>query len=87
MADAGGPATGKLEEAARACREAIRIKPDLAEAYNNLGNVLAQLGRPEEGEKCFRAALALGGSPAVNLEARYNLSEALAKRRRGGPDD
>jgi Flp pilus assembly protein TadD len=36
---------GDLEGALTHYRGAIEIKPDLAEAYNNMGNALKKLGR------------------------------------------
>ena len=41
---------GKLQEAEISLRKAIKIKPDLAEAYSNLGYVFKDLGKLEEAE-------------------------------------
>ncbi len=35
----------------------MRLKPDLAEAHNNLGIVLARHGEPEQAEACYRRAI------------------------------
>ena len=35
---------GRLAEAAAACRQILAIRPDLAEAHNHLGILLAQQG-------------------------------------------
>ena len=40
-------AQGKREEAIAEFREAIRLKPDYAEAHYNLGLALAAQGKPE----------------------------------------
>ena len=52
----------------------MRIRPDHAEAYNNLGNALRELGQFEEAEACLRQALRLKPDYA---EAAYNLGVAL----------
>ena len=39
---------GKLEEAIEAYNKALSIKPDYAEAYNNMGIVLQEQGNLEE---------------------------------------
>ncbi len=48
---------GKLEEAVASYRKALVIKPDFAEAYNNLGNALSDLGKLEEAVATYRKAL------------------------------
>lgn len=49
---------GKYEDAIRHYDAAIRLKPDLAEAYNNLGHAKVNLGRYEEAiEDCSKAIL------------------------------
>ena len=37
-----------MDEAIRQYQEAIRLKPDYAEAHNNLGNALAEKGQMDE---------------------------------------
>ena len=44
----------QLEEAELATRKAIELKPNLAEAYCNLGNILKELGKLEEAELATR---------------------------------
>src|SRR5215472_12944629 len=48
---------GKLEEAIAAYRQAIRIKPDFAEAYSNLGNSLSDQGKIDEAIAAYRQAI------------------------------
>ena len=57
-----------------ALRAAIRIRPDYAEAHNNLGLVLIQSGKDEEGIAALREAVRLAPTYA---EARTNLGAAL----------
>lgn len=65
---------GHLAEAEERFREALRAKPDLAEAYNNLGNVLKDQGRLSEAETCLRCAIAIKPDYA---EAYNNLANPL----------
>jgi tetratricopeptide (TPR) repeat protein len=61
-------------DVAAAFRAAIRIRPDYAEAHNNLGLVLIQSGNDEEGIAALREAVRLAPSHA---DARTNLGAAL----------
>ena len=55
-------------------RQAIRLRPEVASYYCNLGSTLYQLGRLEEALAHYRTALALkGDSPEIN----NNLGNAL----------
>ncbi len=49
----------RLDEAARAYKRLLKLKPDHAEALNNLGCVLQAQGRPGEASACFARAVAL----------------------------
>ena len=49
--------TARLDEAIDAFRRAIALRPDYAEAHNNLGNVFKDQGRLDEALACFRRAL------------------------------
>jgi tetratricopeptide (TPR) repeat protein len=63
-----------IDDVLAALRAAIRIQPDYAEAYNNLGLVLIQAGKDEEGIAALREAVRLAPSYA---DARTNLGAAL----------
>jgi tetratricopeptide (TPR) repeat protein len=65
---------GKLEEAAACCRRAIELKPDFAQAHNNLGVSLQDQGKLEDAVACYRRALELKPDYA---EAHNNLGAAL----------
>lgn len=49
----------ELEEAETLYREAVTCDPYLVDAWRNLGSMLRQLGRPEEGIVCQEKAVAL----------------------------
>jgi len=71
--------TGRAEEF---FRRAIRRKPDYAEAHNNLGVLLSDLGRGEEAIREYEAAASnvLYATPEV---AYYNMGEEYRRRGRG----
>jgi tetratricopeptide (TPR) repeat protein len=48
---------GKLDEAIEAYNKALSIKPDYAEAYNNMGNALKEQGKLEEAIEAYNKAL------------------------------
>ena len=50
---------GKLDEAVACYRRALELKPDYAEAHNNLGNALKDQGKLDEAVACYRRALEL----------------------------
>ena len=64
----------QMDEAATWLRKAIALRPDFPEAHNNLGNLLADLGRPDQAAECYRQAIRL--RPAY-AEAHNNLAAAL----------
>ena len=74
-AEANGlAAEGLVVEAEAAFRRALALNPRLAEAHNNLGNVLRAQGRAAEAAAAYREALACGlDHPLVH----YNLASAL----------
>ena len=65
---------GKLDEAVACYRRALELKPDYAEAHNNLGNALKEQGKLDEAVACYRRALELKPDYA---EAHNNLGNAL----------
>ena len=65
---------GKLDEAVAAYRQAIRFKPDYAEAHSNLGNALKDQGKLDEAVAAYRQAIAIKPDQA---EAHSNLGIAL----------
>ncbi|MCP4331647.1 MAG: tetratricopeptide repeat protein [Gammaproteobacteria bacterium] len=50
---------GKLANAERACKKAIKINPRYADAHNDLGNVYLKMGRLKESFNAYRKALNL----------------------------
>jgi len=69
---------GKLEEAETSYRKAITLKPDFAEAHNNLGIILKELGKLEEAETSYRKAITLKPDFA---EAHNNLEITLNEKK------
>ena len=70
---------GRLDAAAVAYREAIRLQPGYGKAHNNLGTVLKEQGQLEAAMACYRTALA---SAPEMAEPYYNLGIALAAQGR-----
>ena len=67
---------GRAPDAIAHFEEALRIKPDYAEAHNNLGVVLTQFpDRISEAIGHFEAALRIDPN---YVDAHYNLGAALA---------
>ena len=50
---------GRLDEAVEASRKALTLKPDDAEAHNNLANTLQEMGRLEDAVSSYEHALKL----------------------------
>jgi tetratricopeptide (TPR) repeat protein len=63
-----------VDEAVACCRQALELKPDYAEAYNNLGNALRDLGKLDGAIACYRRALELKPDYA---EAHNNMGVAF----------
>ena len=68
---------GKLEEAVASWQQALRLKPDDAEAHNNLGIVLQEQGKLEEAAASLQQALRLKPDYA---EAHNNLGIVLKEQ-------
>jgi Ca-activated chloride channel family protein len=49
--------SGKYEEAVRAYRQAVKIKPDYAEAHNNLGDAYLQLKQYKKAVEAYKQAI------------------------------
>ena len=69
---------GHLDEAEHAYRSALEIKPDYAEAHNNLG-ILLKVRRPPEAEAAYRRALEIKPDYA---DAHINLGNLLKDSKR-----
>jgi eukaryotic-like serine/threonine-protein kinase len=74
-------AAGRWDQALTSYRRAIALKPDDAEAYNNLGNALLDQKKPGEAEAAYRRAIAL--RPHFP-EAYIHLGAALRDQKRLG---
>jgi len=64
---------GRLQDAAEAYQQAIRIKPDFTEVHFNLGNVYTNLGRYQEAINAYRQAIKI--KPDFK-DVYYNLGNA-----------
>ena len=70
-------AQGSLDQAAARFHRAIELKPDFAEAYNNLGNVFKAGQKLAEAANCFRQAAAIKPDQA---EPYNNLGNILREQ-------
>ena len=70
---------GHLEDAEKNLQKAVRIKPDYAEAHNNLGSTLKELGRLNEAEASCRQALQLQPHNAAAHSNLGNVLQALGR--------
>jgi tetratricopeptide (TPR) repeat protein len=75
---------GMLDEALKAFKEVILLKPDYAEAYSNLGNVLKDQGKLEGALKAFEKAIFLKpdfaevfNNMGIVLHAQNQVGEAI----------
>lgn len=77
--------TNQDEEAAAAFHEAIRLDPELAEAYFRLGLAYRALGKESEAEEAYKKAIEKYKkyleTNSKDAEAHYNLGQAYAGRR------
>lgn len=70
---------GKLDEAVPLYRKVIAIKPDQAEPYGNLANVLCTMGEAVEAEAVIRKGMEI--SPG-NADLEFNLGYVMAAQGR-----
>lgn len=75
-------AEDRLDEAAEFYAEALAARPDLAPAWNNLGNIHKELQEPERALDCFERALAIAPD-----DARAHFNRALALLALGRRDE
>ena len=68
---------GKMDQAVAHYAEALRLKPDFAEAHNNLGLALAAQGKMDQAVAQYTEALRLNPNYA---DPYNNLGNALAKQ-------
>ncbi|MBY6162984.1 tetratricopeptide repeat protein [Mameliella alba] len=73
---------GRLNQAEPLLRRAVEAEPEWAEAWNNLGIVLIELGETAEASQVFRRAYALDNGQSDSI--RDNLRLALAKMENSG---
>ena len=62
----------QLDQAVASCRRAVQLRPDFAEAHNDLGAILERQGNWEAAAECFEQALCL----------RPELAESAQRSRR-----
>jgi tetratricopeptide (TPR) repeat protein len=72
-------AQSQSNEALAAYRNAIRIKPDYAEAHFSFGNVLIELRRLDEAAAAYRSAIRIKPGYA---EAHFNLGNVMKEQHR-----
>jgi tetratricopeptide (TPR) repeat protein len=79
---------GRLAEAAAAYRQILMLRPDIAAAHSDLGNVLVRQGKLDEAAAQFERALALRPDSAepyndlgIVLRAQGKLDQAAARYR------
>ena len=65
---------GRLKEAEISQKKAIEIKPDFAEAHNNLGKIYNLIGEYKKASDCFKYSLSLNSD---NNSIRYLLGVSL----------
>ena len=63
-----------MRTAAERFRQSVELESDYADAWNNLGNVLGQLGRYDEAVEAYRCAVSLEPDWA---DARFGLADLL----------
>lgn len=71
---------GRNEEAAQAYQQAIAVRPDQPGYYNNLGNVLARLGKIEEAKAAYTKSAELDPANAATAWRNFGISLYNANR-------
>jgi tetratricopeptide (TPR) repeat protein len=71
---------GRNEEAAQAYQQAINGKPDVPGYYNNLGNVLARLGKIDEAKAAYTKSAELDPANAATAWRNFGISLYNANR-------
>ncbi|WP_421659442.1 tetratricopeptide repeat protein [Leptothermofonsia sp. ETS-13] len=67
-------AEGKITEAAKAYQTAIALDASAIDAYNQLGNLVAEHGDPQQAERIYQKALSIDPQ---NLDVYLNLGDIL----------
>ncbi len=67
----------RFEDSIKACKEAIQLRPDVAEAYSNMAAASYALGRPDDSIAALREALKIRPDLAV---VRSNLNFLLSQK-------
>ena len=78
-------ALGRLGQAEPLLRRATERKPGSAAAWNNLGVLLLETGRPGEAAASFRRAYALGDGASEAVRRNLVLARGLAEAPPGAP--
>src|SRR5260370_12457586 len=71
---------GRNEEAAQAYQQAIAAKPDVPGYYNNLGNVLARVGKIDDAKAAYTKSAELDPPNAATAWRNYGISLYQAGR-------
>ena len=71
---------GRNEEAAQAYQQAIAAKPDVSGYYNNLGNVLARMGKIDEAKTAYTKSAELDPPNAATAWRNFGISLYNANR-------
>ncbi len=77
---------GKHEEAIKAIKEAVRLKPNFANAYINLGNWYNELGRYDEAVEAFTNVIRIAPRFAYSYFSRSLLNLYLGRGDLAGDD-
>lgn len=71
---------GRNEDAAQAYQQAIAAKPDVPGYYNNLGNVLARMGKIDEAKAAYTKSAELDPTNAATAWRNFGISLYNANR-------